>query len=182
MAISSTTSAAAAGTGTSFNVDGVVSGLNTSALITQLMTLSQAPLNQLTAQQTAVKARDAAYQSISSQLITFQGSVQNLLLSTAINAKISTSTVPTVATATADSTAINGNFSINVANLATATAASSGGVLGTPANLAPATLLSAAGMSVPPSTGKFTLNGQTINISSTEPWSQLQSDISTATG
>jgi len=53
---------------------------------------------------------------------------------------------------------------------------------GTTANLAPATLLSAAGMSVPPSSGKFTLNGQTITVSSTEPWSQLQSDISTATG
>src|SRR5579859_1001114 len=141
MAISSTTSAAAAGTGTSFNVDGVVSGLNTSALITQLMTLSQAPLNQLTAQQTAVQARDAAYQAISSQLITFQGSVQNLLLSTSINAKISTSSVPTVATATANPSAINGNFSITVNNLATATAARSSAVLGSPADLTPTTLL-----------------------------------------
>src|ERR1051326_2122891 len=174
MAISSTTSAAAAGTGTSFNVDGVISGLNTSALITQLMTLSQAPLNQLTAQQTAVKARDTAYQSISSQLISFQGSVQNLLLSTSINAKLSASTVPTVATATADASAINGNFSMTVANLATATSVtSSGGAnsgrLGTQATLDPAILSTAlltgtgaggVGMAITPTAGTFTVNGQ----------------------
>src|SRR5579859_3999781 len=190
MAISSTTSAAAAGTGTSFNVDGVVSGLNTSALITQLMTLSQAPLNQLTAQQTAVKARDAAYQSISSQLITFQGSVQNLLLSTAINAKISTSTVPTVATATADSTAINGNFSITVANLATATSATSSGRLGTAANLAPGAFVTGAGptgagMATPPTAGTFTVNGQKVTLSAvagTDTWSSLQTQIAALTG
>ncbi|HLZ30212.1 MAG TPA: flagellar filament capping protein FliD [Chloroflexota bacterium] len=190
MAISSTTSAAAAGTGTSFNVDGVVSGLNTSALITQLMTLSQAPLNQLTAQQTAVKARDAAYQSISSQLITFQGSVQNLLLSTAINAKISTSTVPTVATATADSTAINGNFSITVANLATATSATSSGRLGTAANLAPGAFVTGAGptgagMATPPTAGTFTINGQKVTLSAvagTDTWASLQTQIAALTG
>src|SRR4029077_10913806 len=118
-----------------FNVDGVISGLNTSALITQLMTLSQGPINQLNAQQTKVKARDAAYSSISSQLVTFQGSVQNLLLSTSINAKISASTVPTVSTAPAYTPAINGGFSITVATLATATSATSSGAIGVSANL-----------------------------------------------
>src|SRR5690242_20439020 len=103
MAVSSTASSTA---GSAFNVDGIVSGLKTADLITQLMKQSQAPLNQLTAQQTAVQARDTAYQAISSQMITFQGSVQNLLLSTAVNAKLSASTIPTVATATANSTAI----------------------------------------------------------------------------
>jgi flagellar hook-associated protein 2 len=192
MAISSTTSASAAGTGTSFNVDGVVSGLNTTALITQLMTLSQAPLNQLTAQQTAVKARDSAYQAISSQLITFQGSVQNLLLSTSINAKISASTIPTVATATADSTAINGNFSITVANLATATSVISsgganGGRLGTPANLASGAIVTGAGptgalMAIPPTAGSFTVNGQTVTLAAGDTWATLQTKISALTG
>ncbi len=64
MAISSTSSAAASA-GSAFNVDGIVSGLKTADLIAQLMKMSQAPLNQLTAQQTAVQTRDAAYQAIS---------------------------------------------------------------------------------------------------------------------
>src|SRR5579859_7414165 len=187
MAISSTTSAAAAGTGTSFNVDGVVSGLNTSALITQLMTLSQAPLNQLNAQQTAVKARDSAYQGISSQLITFQGSVQNLLLSTSVNAKLSASTVPTTATATADSSAINGNFSITVLKLATATAVTSSGTLGSQANLAAGAFVTAtdatgAGMATPPTAGTFTVNGQKVTLADGDTWAMLQTKLSALTG
>jgi flagellar hook-associated protein 2 len=196
MAISSTTSAAAAGTGTSFNVDGVISGLNTSALITQLMTLSQAPLNQLTAQQTAVKARDTAYQSISSQLISFQGSVQNLLLSTSINAKLSASTVPTVATATADASAINGNFSMTVANLATATSVTSSGGpnsgrLGTQATLDSSPTSTAlltgtgaggVGMAITPTAGTFTVNGQKVTLAVGDNWAALQAKLSALTG
>jgi flagellar hook-associated protein 2 len=189
MAISPTTSSA--GTGTSFNVDGVISGLNTSALITQLMTLSQAPLNQLTAQQATVKARDSAYQAISSQLITFQGSVQNLLLSTAINTKLSASSVPTTATATADASAINGNFSITVNKLATATAVTSDGVLGSPATLDTSPTSTAlltgtgaagVGMATPPTAGVFTVNGQKVTLTASDNWASLQSKISALSG
>src|SRR5579859_5007834 len=136
MAISPTSSTASSTLTSAFNVDGIVSGLKTADIIAQMMKLSQAPLNQITAQQAAVTARDTAYQAISSQMISFQGSVQNLLLSTAINTKTSTSSLPTVATATATSSAINGALSVTVLKLATATSATSSAALGAPANQA----------------------------------------------
>jgi flagellar hook-associated protein 2 len=181
MAISSTSSAAASA-GSAFNVDGIVSGLKTADLIAQLMKMSQAPLNQLTAQQTAVQTRDAAYQAISSQMISFQGSVQNLLLSNSVNAKLSASSTPAVATAVANSTAINGTFSVKVDNLATATSATSSGVLGSPADLNPATTVTSANLSIAPTAGNFTINGQTIALTGADTWSTLQSKIATATG
>ncbi|HEV7665456.1 MAG TPA: flagellar filament capping protein FliD [Chloroflexota bacterium] len=181
MAINSTSSSTTSGT-SSFNVDGVVSGLKTTDIINALMTLQKAPLNQLTKQQSKVQARDAAYQELSAKVVTFQGSVQNLLLSSAVNAKAATTSAPTVATATANSSAVNGSFSINVGNLATATSATSNGTLGSAATLSPATLVSAAGLSLQPSNGTFTVNGQTVMLVAGDTWSSLQSKISTATG
>jgi flagellar hook-associated protein 2 len=182
MAISPTSSSAASTLGSAFNVDGIVSGLKTADIIAQLMTLAKAPLNQLTAQQAAVQTRDDAYKAISSQMIIFQGSAQNLLLTTGVNTKLATTLVPTVATATANSTAINGSFSVNVANLATATAVTSNLALGTAADLSGATVVtSGANMAIMPTAGTFTINGQSISIASTDTWTDVKNNISTAT-
>jgi flagellar hook-associated protein 2 len=182
MAISPTSSTASSTLGSAFNVDGIVSGLKTADIIGQLMKLAQAPLHQLTAQQAAVQARDDAYKAISSQMITFQASAQNLLLSTGVNTKLASTLVPTVATATANSTAINGSFSVTVANLATATAVTSNLALGTAADLNPATVVtSGANMAIMPTAGMFTINGQSITIASTDTWTDVKNNISTAT-
>src|ERR1700694_4684963 len=118
MSVSSSTSSGAS----AFNIDGIVSGMNTSSIITKMMDLEKAPLLALQKQQTAITARDAAYQDIASKMFAFQGSVKNLILSSAINVKAAPSSVPAIATATAGSNAINGSFTLNVTNLATATA------------------------------------------------------------
>jgi flagellar hook-associated protein 2 len=177
MAISSTT----ASTGSAFNVDGIVSGLKTADIIAQMMKLSQAPLNQLTAQQAAVQKRDDAYQAISAQMLLFRGSVQNLLLSNAVNAKLAASSAPTVATATANATAVNGSFSVNVIKLATATSATSSGVIGAPSDLSSGTMVSAAGLSIAPTAGVFTVNGHSVTLGASDTWATLQASIATAT-
>src|SRR5919197_2538607 len=169
----------------SFSFDGVLSGLNTTEIISKLVSLQRGPLNQLKKQQTDVQSRDTAYQAVKAKVASFQSSVQTLLLSTSINAKTATSSTPTIDTATANADALNGPFSVNVIKLATATSAKSSAVIGQPADLTPTTLLSSANIAVTPTSGTFTINGQTITITvgaGGDTWSSLQSKISTATG
>ena len=175
MAISSLSSS------TSFNFDGVVSGLQTGSIISKLMQLEQGPLNQLNKQQAKVQSRDTAYQAVAAKATSLQSAVQSLLLESSINGKTATSSAIGTATATANASAINGSFSVNVASLATATSATSNGSLGTVANLAPGTVLTSAGLAVAPTTGTFTVNGQTVTVAAGDTWSSLQTKISTAT-
>src|SRR5438477_11881699 len=121
MAISSLSSS------TSFNFDGVVSGLQTGSIISKLMQLEQGPLNQLNKQQANVQSRDTAYQAVAAKATSLQSAVQSLLLESSINGKTATSSAIGTATATANASAINGSFSVNVASLATATSATSNG-------------------------------------------------------
>src|SRR5438874_13792371 len=124
MAISSVSSS------TSFNFDGVASGLQTGDIITKLMQLQQGPLNQLKNQQAKVTSRDTAYQAIATKATSLQSAVQSLLLQGSTLGKITTSSTPGTATAIANASAINGSFVVNVGTLATATSATSSASLG----------------------------------------------------
>lgn len=177
MAINSTSSSSSSALSalSSFQFDGVVSGLNTSDIISKMMSLDQGPLNQLTKQQTDVQNRDAAYQAIESQVQTFQTALNTLLIPSNVNAKTVGSTTTTVATATASSDATNGTYNVNVTRLATQTSVTSsilsngawtvapigGGIKG-----APATLIN-AGFRTTPTSGTFTINGTQITIDAT---------------
>src|SRR5713226_4628718 len=177
MAVSSTSSG--------FNFDGVVSGLHTGDIITKLMQLEQAPITQLQVQQAKLQARDKAYQDVAAKATSLQSSVSALLLQGALIGKTASSSLTTVATATAGASAVNGTFGVNVISMATATSATSNATLGNAANMAPATKLASAGLATTPSSGTFTINGTaiTVDASSTgDTWSSLQSKISTATG
>lgn len=168
--------------GTAFNFDGVVSGLQTGSIITKLMTLQQGPLNQLTRQQAKLTSRDTAYQAIAAKASSLQSATASLLLQSSTNGKTSNSSVAATATATANANAANGSFVVNVGSLATATTVSSNGKLGTTAILVPnTTALTSAGLAVAPTVGTFTINGQSINLVAGDTWSTLQSKISTAT-
>src|SRR3569833_960197 len=115
----SVNSTSTSGSGSSsFNFDGVVSGLNTTSIINAMLAQDKAPLTAKTNQQTKLKIVDAAYQAIKSQLSSFQGSVQALLLSTGVQTKLAASSATGVATATANASAANGSFTLNVINLA----------------------------------------------------------------
>src|SRR5438105_1278554 len=97
---------------TSFNVDGVVSGLNTADIINKLMTLDRAPLIGLQHQKARVSARDQAYRDVGTKLAKFQSAVQALMQASAINVKTTSSSSSAIATATASSNATNGSFTL----------------------------------------------------------------------
>src|SRR5207248_7599805 len=140
---------------------GVASGLNTSSIITKMMSLYQAPLTAMQNKQSDVKARDAAYQAIKTQVRSFQASLQTLLRASNVNAKLATSSSPSVATVTANSDAINGSFGLSVSRLATASALISNKPmsLGVDDGSVSGVKLNAAGFSTVPTAGTFTVNG-----------------------
>ena len=166
----------------SLNFDGVLSGLNTTDIISKLMSLDRGQLTALQTRQTQVQNRDKAYQTVKSKVASLQGAVQTLLLSGSVIGKTASSASPSVATATASSTALNGPFSVNVQKLATATSVSSGAVLGNPADLSSTTQLANANLAITPTAGTFTLNGQAVTIATTDTWADVQNKIGTATG
>src|SRR5712691_1073788 len=179
MSVSSTSSSSG------FNFDGVISGLKTGDIITKLMSIQQGPLLQLQKQQLKIQSRDKAYQDVATKATSLQSAVSTLLLQSNTIGKTASSSATTVATATANANAANGSFSVNVLRLATATSTGSNATLGIAANTAAATTLASAGLSTAPTSGTFTINGQTITVdasSSGDTWSSLQSKISTATG
>jgi flagellar hook-associated protein 2 len=150
----------------SFNFDGVVSGLNTSSIIQKMMSMYQAPVTALQNQQSDIQARDKAYQAIKAQVSSFQTALKTLLQPSNVNAKTTTSSTTGVATATSNSDAINGSFGLSVTRLATATALGSAAPisLGVDDGATSGAKLNVSGLSTAVTAGNFTINGVSISV------------------
>ncbi|MCL5256746.1 MAG: flagellar filament capping protein FliD [Chloroflexi bacterium] len=148
----------------SFSVDGLISGINTTSMIDQLMALESQPLTALQQQQTTIQQKAAAFTDLQSKVSTLQLAVQNLTLSSYVNSKSAVTDTPAtslpILTSTADATAANGSFSVTVSRLATATRMASGSAIGRAID--PSAVLSAAGFSLTPTTGTFTIKGTSL--------------------
>src|SRR4051812_46164294 len=109
-----------------FNVDGILSGLKTSDLITQLSSAEQSAITTLQTQKSRVAARDKAYQDLNARVVGFQSALKTLLYSSAITGRSALSSTPTIATASASADAANGSFTVNVLAQSTSTMLTSG--------------------------------------------------------
>jgi flagellar hook-associated protein 2 len=155
-----------------FNIGGLVSGLDTSSIISQLMALEQRPLSLLQDKVAREENKLSAVRGIKSQVASVQTALSALLRPSTVNAKTATtntaSTAPTVLTATASSDAVNGSFKVTVSQLATATRLASGTALGNPINRT--ATLGNAGFRIVPTTDSsgnpatFSINGKTISV------------------
>jgi len=95
--------------------------INVSSLVSQLVTATYAGQVSDNANQTsAVTAQISALGTLKSALSTFQSSLSTLSTAAAFNAVAANSSNPTALTATADSTAVPGTYSIGVTQLAQA--------------------------------------------------------------
>jgi len=180
MAISSTSSTSPQ---TAFNFDGVISGLQTGSIINAMVSLQQAPITALQNQITTDNARDAAYQSVSSAVSSFQTALQSLLVSNNVMGTSATTSTSGILTATASSAATTGPFQVWVSRLATATSVTTGGAgtaqpLGTAID--PTQTLANAGFATTPTVGTFTINGKSINVSSTDTLNSVIGSINSS--
>lgn len=159
-----------------FSIDGIVSGLQTQDLISKLSALERRPITVLQTKIDRENARLKALQAIKTRLTSLQGTLGQLVQRGSINVKVATTdtstTLPTILTATANADAINGSFKVTVSQLATPTKAVSTGPIGQVINKT-ATLANAGFRVIPITTNSqgqpatFTINGQTITVDAT---------------
>ncbi|GAA1822958.1 flagellar filament capping protein FliD [Luedemannella flava] len=99
------------------SVDGLISGLSTSALISQLMQVEAAPQTQLKTKVSNEQKVVAAYQSINTKLAALQKAAEDLSAKTTWSSVKATSSSDAV-TASAANGAVTGNATFNVTSLA----------------------------------------------------------------
>lgn len=97
---------------------GIGSGLNVSSLVSGLMNAAQAPITAINNQIAGYQSEISAYGQLSAAVYTFQTALGGLTSASAFQASAATPSNTAVLSASTDSTAINGNYSINVSQLA----------------------------------------------------------------
>src|ERR1700678_38353 len=98
---------------------GLISGINTGAIIDGLISIDAAPVTLLQTQINSAQQQEAAYNSIETQLTAMQQIGQNLSLPQTFQNAVTTSSDPNVLTATAAPGAAVGNYQLQVAQLVT---------------------------------------------------------------
>jgi flagellar hook-associated protein 2 len=101
-----------------FQVGGLISGLDTNTLITQLMTLERQPLVQMEAQKHVVELRKDLWNEINTSLLSLKTKNDDLLKVNAIQQKTAVSSDTKILTATAATAAVSGIYSIDITQLA----------------------------------------------------------------
>ena len=110
------------------SVDGLVSGLDTTSIINQLMLLERQPQTRLKTLKTTVASEIAVYQALNSKFSTLASKAQDLARAAGWKA-MKASSSSTAVTASASSTASSGQLSFTVAQLARAGAVASTGTV-----------------------------------------------------
>src|ERR1022692_219200 len=114
-----TSSTAGTSTQPPINFNGLVSGLDTSSLITGLLAVDQAQITAVTQKETNVQAEQTAYKQVEAQLLTLQGDIGqlNAPVNGVFDAQTATSSNSSVVTAAASSGAVPGVYSLQVNSL-----------------------------------------------------------------
>ncbi|HKY76876.1 MAG TPA: flagellar filament capping protein FliD [Acidimicrobiia bacterium] len=110
------------------SIDGLVSGLDTTTIITQLMSLERQPQNRLKTQKTTISSEIAVYQTLNTKFSALASKAQELARPAGWALMKATSS-STAVTATATSSASAGQLSFTVQQLARAEAAASSGTV-----------------------------------------------------
>jgi flagellar hook-associated protein 2 len=125
---------------------GIGSGLDINSIVTSLTTAKAAPeTNALNRSKTSFTAEVSAFSTFNTALATFQATLATLQDSTKLASRTATLADTTIATATATSSAVAGQYSIQVQNLATAASLSSQPVASATSNIGTGTLTIAVG-------------------------------------
>ncbi|MCS7469494.1 flagellar filament capping protein FliD [Stieleria sp. ICT_E10.1] len=105
-----------------FNIDGIVSGFDTSGIIDSLLGFQQQQIDKFNSRKAEVATKQTSFKGIEAQLVTLQSSLGRLNRATnsVFDARVASSTNEDVVTATAGSGAIASNYQISVEQLATA--------------------------------------------------------------
>jgi flagellar hook-associated protein 2 len=151
------------------SVDGLISGLDTTTIINQLMSIERAPQDRLKTQKTTISSEIAVYQTLNTKFSALAAKAQELARPAGWAAMKATSSSSAV-TATATSSASAGQLSFTVAQLARAgSVASTGTVVSTAAIVATGPVAIQVGtgpaVNVDPGSGSLAALVEAINAS-----------------
>lgn len=139
---------------------GLVSGINTGAIIDALLSLDQAPISLLQTQVSSFQAQQQAYTSLETQLTQLQMVGKSLELPATFRASTATSSNTNVLTATTSAGAPSGTYQFQVAQLVSAQQSVSNGYASTSSALQAGTItLELGGGSLSKQTSLAALNG-----------------------
>ena len=102
----------------SITANGIGSGLDISGLVNQLMTLEARPLNQLNTREASFQAQLSAFGQLKSVLSPIQSALSGLKDASRFQAMRATVGDSSMATASADTTAVKGSYSLEVLQIA----------------------------------------------------------------
>jgi flagellar hook-associated protein 2 len=145
-----------------FQIGGLVSGLDTSKIIDQLMSVEKQPLTAMQDREQAIKDRKQALSDLNDKLNDLRSKTLNVLLSTTTQARLGSSSNPGVATASVAPNTPLQSINLVVSQLATKTSVISTGPIGQPVD--PTVPLVSAGLGITPTSGSFSINGTSIAV------------------
>ena len=105
-----------------FSIDGLVSGLDTTSIINGLISIQESQIERLNIRKDEILTEQTAFQGIEARLLSLRSAMSQLnrSIGSVFESRQAVSSDDTVLTATASNNAIEGSYSIQVNNLATA--------------------------------------------------------------
>lgn len=100
------------------SVGGLATGLDVNAIVSQLVAAERGPLINIASRKTAVQSKISAFGTLKSGLSSFQTALSNLSSASKFNVQSATVSDNSIFTATANGSATNNNYSVQVSQLA----------------------------------------------------------------
>lgn len=159
-----------------FSAGGLITGLDSNSIISQLMQIERQPIRRMEAQIVKYRSQQQAVRDVRNQLMTLRNRAQDFRLNNIFSSFKTASSQVSVVTAEASSpNPVTGTFVVNVTQLATATAAMSSAVLGAAIN--PDAALATSGITTSIQNGTFSINGVQFTV---DPSTQTLNQVLTA--
>ncbi len=149
-----------------FSIDGIISGLDTTEIIEGLLQLERAPIQRLEQRRDQATERITAFQNLNARLLSFRVSAQRLTQSATFQGRTVSSSDTNILNATVTSSALTGAHTIKVSKLAAAHQISSRSYTDSNNEL---------GLS-----GDILVGGRAINIETTDDLSEIATKINNA--
>ncbi len=146
-----------------FTIGGLISGLDTNSIISQLMAIERQPLQRLQARKVNFQSQQTGIRELRTTLLNLRNLIKDFQIGTKFAQFAAPSTNESILTASASSSnPVQGTYQVEVLQLANATVARSSSRLGAPIN--PNAALNSSGLSSTVTAGTFTVNGVQFTI------------------
>ncbi|HPC18267.1 MAG TPA: flagellar filament capping protein FliD [Candidatus Hydrogenedentes bacterium] len=160
----------------SFSVGGLMTGLDTGSIVSQLMAIERQPVTRLQNQIKALNSQKSAIGELRTQLQTLRAKIQDFRLLGVFSQYTATTSDNKVLTASISGpNPVVGSYAVNVTQMASATVATGSSAMGQAIN--PGAVLSSSGMTTAVTAGTFTINGVSITV---DPATQTLNQVLTA--